>query len=136
MNTRNGAKNKYRSDIKVILVDSDILVNCLQRSASVIIQNSIREGFGLVVSEALYKGTPVVASKIGGIPLQVIDAFNGFVLDPSDYHGFANKIITLLNDEKLRLKLGNNGIAHIKNNFLITRLLLDWLNLFEQHLVT
>jgi len=128
-------KSKYKSDIKIILVNSDILVNCVQRASSVIIQKSLREGFGLVVTEALYKGTPVVASKVGGIPLQVIDGFNGFLLEPNDVAGFANKIIMLLKDEKLRLELGQNGIEHVKNNFLITRLILDWLNLFEKYLL-
>jgi len=129
-------KSKYKSDIKILLVNSDVLVNCIQRTASVIIQKSTREGFGLVVAEALYKGTPVVASKVGGIPLQVIDGFNGFLLEPYDYQGFANKIVLLLKDEKLRLELGANGVTHVKDNFLITRLLLDWLNLFEKHLIT
>jgi trehalose synthase len=131
--TRKSAeKSKYKSDIKILLVNSDILVNCLQRKAAVIIQKSIREGFGLVVAEALYKGTPVVASNVGGIPFQVIDNVNGYLVDPDDLKGFAAKIILLLNDEKLRSDFAKNGTAHIKNNFLITRLLSDWLSVFEQ----
>lgn len=133
--TKKAEKSKFKNDIKTILADSDILVNCLQRKATVIIQKSIKEGFGLVVAEALYKGTPVVASNIGGIPLQVIDGFNGYLLAPDNIQGFADKIILLLKDHELRTKLGENGIAHIKNNFLITRLLLDWLNVFAQSLL-
>lgn len=128
-------KNKYKHDIKVLLLNSDILVNCIQREAAVVIQKSLREGFGLVVTEALYKGTPVVASKIGGIPLQIIDGFNGFLLEPEDYQGFANKITMLLKKDKLRHELGRNGTLHVKNNFLIVRLMLDWLNVFEKCLL-
>lgn len=128
-------KSKYKSDIKIILTNSDILVNSLQRASSVVIQKSTREGFGLVVTEALYKGTPVVASNVGGIPLQVIDGENGYLLKPNDYAGFAKKIIKLLKDEELRTRLGKNGIKHVSENFLITNLLLDWLTLFEKYLV-
>lgn len=127
-------KSKFGSDIKILLVNSDILVNCLQRQASVIIQKSIKEGFGLVVAEALYKGTPVVASDVGGIPLQIIDEFNGYLIKPDNLQGFAEKVILLLKDKELRVKLGKNGAEHIKNNFLITRLLSDWISVFEQYL--
>lgn len=129
-------KSKFARDIKVLLNQSDILVNCVQRKASVIIQKSLKEGFGLVVAEALFKGTPVVASNVGGIPFQITNDFNGFLLDPKDLAGFAEKISLLLNDSALRAKFGANGTAHIKNNFLITRLLGDYLNIFEQHLLT
>jgi trehalose synthase len=125
---------KYEKYIKLILVNDDILVNCLQRTSSVVIQKSLREGFALTVSEALYKGTPVVGSNIGGIPLQVINGENGFLHDPDDYEGFAASIIQLLKDKKLRIKLGKHGKEYVKRNFLITRLILDWLDLFEEHL--
>lgn len=127
-------RSKYKSDIKIVLAQSDILVNCLQRKSSVVIQKSLKEGFGLVVAEALYKGVPVVASNVGGIPFQVINDFNGYLLEPNDLQGFADKIIQLLTDADLRKKFGANGIAHINNNFLITRLLADWINLFEKYL--
>jgi trehalose synthase len=128
-------KSKFKNDIKIILVNSDLLVNCLQRKASVVIQKSTKEGFGLVVAEALYKGTPVVASNVGGIPFQVIDGFNGYLVNPFNIQGFADKIILLLKNDDLRNELGKNGISHIKSNFLITRLLSDWLNIFEQSLL-
>ena len=127
-------RSKFKNDIKIILADSDILVNCLQRKAAVVVQKSIKEGFGLVVAEALYKGTPVVAANAGGIPLQVVDGFNGYLLAPDDIQGFADKVVLLLKNSELRTKLGANGAAHIKNNFLITRLLIDWLNVFTQYL--
>lgn len=123
--------SKYAKDIKVLLVSSDILVNCVQRAATVVIQKSLREGFGLVVSEALLKGTPVVASNVGGIPLQVIDGVNGYIIEPYDVNGFANRILLILQNKDLKEQLGQNGIEHVKNNYLITRLMTDWMSIFE-----
>ncbi len=127
-------KSRYENDIKLILMDNDFLVNCIQRASSVVVQKSIKEGFGLTVSEALYKGTPVVASNVGGIPIQVIDGYDGFLHEPKDYSGFSRSIIKLLKDDKLRKKFGENGKEHVKKNFLITRLISDWLTLFENAL--
>jgi trehalose synthase len=127
-------KSKYHNDIKLILNATDTLVNCIQKASSVVIQKSLREGFGLVVSEALYKGTPVVASKVGGIPLQIMDGYNGFLHEPNDYKGFSESIKKILTDQMLREKLGRNATEHVKKYFLITRLMLDWLGLFEKFL--
>lgn len=124
-------KSKYATDIKVLVIDNNILVNCLQRASVVIIQKSLKEGFGLTVSEALFKGRPVVASSVGGIPLQVIDGVNGFLHDPRDIKGFAQSLVRLLNSVSLREEFGKKGKEHIRQNFLITRLMLDWLGLFE-----
>ncbi|MFH1551818.1 MAG: glycosyltransferase [bacterium] len=125
-----------RKDIKILVNVSanDLVVNCLQRKSAVIIQKSLKEGFALTVSEALYKETPVVASSVGGIPLQIIHGENGFLHEPNDINGFAESIVTLLKDDKLRKKMGKSGREHIKKNFLITRLMLDWLDLFEKYL--
>lgn len=109
-----------------------IFVNALQRISSVIIQKSIKEGFGLVVTEALWKGTPVVASNVGGIPLQIIDGENGFLLDPHDNQGFADRIITILHDPDLSREMGKRGREHVRKNFLITRLLMDYLDLLVE----
>jgi len=128
-------KSKFNRDIRILLIESDILVNCVQRKAAVVIQKSFKEGFGLVVAEALFKGTPVVASNVGGIPFQITNDFNGYLLDPNDLQGFSDKILLLLSDDSLRKKLGADGAAHVKNNFLITRLLADYLNIFEQYLL-
>jgi len=125
-------KSPFKEDIKLLIVDNAFLVNCLQRASSVVIQKSLREGFGLTVSEALYKGTPVVASKVGGIPLQVVDGVNGFLHNPTDLRGFSDSIIKLLKDEKLRDTIGKLGKEHVKKNFLITRLMLDWLDLLNK----
>jgi trehalose synthase len=115
-------------------VDNAFLVNCLQRASSVVIQKSLKEGFGLTVTEALYKGTPVVASKVGGIPLQVIDGQNGFLHSPHNLKGFTDSVIKLLKDEKLRATMGSAGKEHVKKNFMITRLMLDWLHLMNRML--
>ena len=129
-------KYGHDKDIKILanISDNDIVVNALQTRSSVVIQKSLKEGFGLTVSEALYKGTPVVASNIGGIPLQVVNGKNGFLHEPKDIKGFAESIIEILKDKKLREGLGKKGKKRVKKNFLITRLILDWLNLFEQYL--
>ena len=127
-------KSAYKDDILLLLVENEILVNAVQSASTVVIQKSTREGFGLVVAEALYKKTPVVASKVGGIPFQVIDGVTGFLHEPNNIKGFAESILKLLSDEKLRDELGENGHEHITKNFLITRLMLDWLDLFEQYL--
>ena len=117
-------------DIIVISYTSDILVNALQRASSVIIQNSTKEGFGLTVSEALWKGTPVVTRRVGGIPLQVRHGYNGYFA--TDLHDFAGKIVKLLKDKKLAKRLGKNGKNHVQKNFLITRLLEDHIKLYRK----
>ena len=124
-------KSPYKNDIKLLVVDNAFLVNCLQRASAVVIQKSIKEGFGLTVSEALYKETPVVASNIGGIPIQISDGLNGFLHNPRDFKGFTKSIVKLLKDEKLRISMGKAGKEHVKKNFLLTRLLLDWLDLMN-----
>jgi trehalose synthase len=127
-------KSLYEDDIKIVLMENDFFVNCLQRASSVVLQKSLREGFGLTVSEALFKETPVVASNVGGIPTQAIDGYNGFLHDPKDYVGFSNSILRLLKDPNLRKTMGRNGREHVKKNFLITRLVSDWLDLFDRTL--
>lgn len=128
------AMSPYYSDIHLVLVNSNSLVNALQRAATVIIQKSKKEGFGLVVTEALYKGKAVVASNIGGIPLQIENNVSGILHDPTDNKGFAKSIKELLRNPKLRKKLGQNGKKKVIKNFLITRLMDDWLNLFLDYL--
>jgi len=125
-------KCQFKNDIKLLVVDNAFLVNCLQRASSVVVQKSLKEGFGLTVSEALYKGTPVVASRVGGIPIQVIDGENGFLHSPHDLKGFSDSVLKLLKDEKLRATMGKAGKEHVKKNFLITRLMLDWLYLMNK----
>lgn len=122
-------KAKSVPDVHLITNTDELLVNALQRAAAVVLQLSVREGFGLTVSEALWKGTPVVATAVGGIPLQVIDGTTGFLVQPGDHEGAAEKVLTLLGDDSLRRSLGEQGREHVRGNFLITRLLHDWLKL-------
>jgi len=119
-------------DVVTITAQDDLLVNALQSLASVVIQKSTREGFGLTVTEALWKGTPVVASNVGGIPLQIEDGVNGFLLDPKDYDGFADAVLKLLKDEALARRMGETGREKVREKFLITRLLEDYITLMEE----
>lgn len=107
---------------------SNIEVNAFQRFSKVIIQKSIREGFGLVVSEALWKETPVVAGKAGGIPLQLTGG-GGFLIDSVEE--CAAKVLDILNSSDEARLMGESGKKHIADNFLITRLLKDELSLFN-----
>ncbi|MCD6248320.1 MAG: glycosyltransferase [Hadesarchaea archaeon] len=123
---------KGRRDVRLILGAHDILVNAIQRASDVVLQKSIREGFGLSVSEALWKKTPVVASNVGGLPTQVIDGETGYLVDPMDYEAAAKKVMDLLSDPTLREKMGEKGREHVKKNFLITRHIEDWIDLWTE----
>lgn len=118
-------------DVILLTVENNLLVNVLQRVSDVIIQKSIREGFGLTVTEALWKGRPVVASNVGGIPLQIRDGKNGFLLESGDNIGFAKKIIALLSDQDMAQSIGNAARESVRSSFLITRLLGDYLELLS-----
>lgn len=107
---------------------SDIEVNALQRAATVIVQKSHREGFGLTVTEALWKAKPVVASAVGGIPLQVQNRFTGLLTYETE--GTAHAIRQLLTNPDYARWLGENGKEHVRYNFLVTRHLRDYLLLF------
>ena len=128
------AKSEFKRDINVILVESETLVNAVQTRADVIVQNSIREGFGLVVTEAMYKGTPVVASDVGGIKVQIEDGYNGYLVDHGNYDEFSSRVLELLRDPEKRKELGEHGRKTVVDNFLITRLMDDWMTVFERHL--
>jgi len=121
-----------KGDVILITSENNILVNVLQRASSVIIQKSIKEGFGLTVTEALWKERPVVASNIGGITLQIKDGETGFLLKPDDTDNFAKKVIEIIKDKELAIELGRNGKEHIRKNFLITRLIMQHLDLLNE----
>ena len=118
------------SDIHVLLLpaESDIEINALQRAATIILQKSIKEGFGLTISEALWKGKPVVATAVGGIPLQVKNKFTGLLCHSIE--GAAFDLRQLLGNPDYATWLGKNGREHVRQNFLITRHLRDYLLLF------
>lgn len=107
---------------------SDIEINALQRMSTVVLQKSLKEGFGLTVAEALWKARPVVASAVGGIPLQVVHEYSGFLT--YSVEGTAHYLRMLLNEPEYARTIGLNGRKHVKNNFLITRHIRDYLALF------
>ena len=107
---------------------SDIEINALQRASTVIVQKSHREGFGLTVTEALWKAKPVVASAVGGIPLQVKNKFTGLLSYETE--GTAYDVRQLLTNPDYARWLGENGREHVRYNFLVTRHLRDYLLLF------
>jgi trehalose synthase len=102
-------------------------VNAFQCCSDVVLQKSIREGFGLVVSETLWKGTPVVAGRAGGIPMQMPEKAGGYLIDSIDE--CVEKTVRLLSDPREAQKLGAAGRAHVQAHFLITRMLADELRL-------
>jgi trehalose synthase len=118
-----------RGDVLFVRGDDPILVNVMQRISDIVIQKSTREGFGLVITEAMWKGTPVVASNVGGIPTQMVDGVTGYLLEPHDYDGFAEKIVALFEDKSLAQELGRQAKEHVRSNFLITGHLLDYIDL-------
>ncbi|MBI1213455.1 MAG: glycosyltransferase [Alphaproteobacteria bacterium] len=120
--------------IRILSVQDSALVNALQRSAAVVLQKSIREGFGLTVTEAMWKGTPVVGGNVGGIRHQIEDGTNGFLVEGVEET--AARTVQLLKDSDLRRKLGQNAKETVRKRFLMTRLMEDWLDLigsFEAH---
>lgn len=122
-------KAKNDADIHILLLpQNDIEVNALQRASDIIIQKSLKEGFGLTVSEALWKGKPVVASNVGGIPLQIKHKYSGLLCHSVEGASFAIK--QLLSSPGYAKRLGENGREHVKNNFLITRHLKEYMLLF------
>jgi len=104
-------------------------VNAFQRAADVVVQKSLREGFGLVVSEAMWKGKPVIGSDVGGIRLQIIDGETGYLVD--DVEGCAKRIVDLLSDREEAMEMGRVARAFVKEHFLSTRDLDDHLALME-----
>lgn len=119
-----------REERTIILSHQDTaLVNALQRRAAVILQKSIREGFGLTVSEAMWKGTPVIGGNVGGIRCQIRDGVNGFLV--SSIEEAAGRIVQLLRDKKLRETMGEKARETVRKRFLLTRYLEQYLDLFN-----
>jgi len=118
-------------DIIFVVGNNETLVNSVQRFSNVIIQKSIREGFCLCVTEALWKGTPVVASNVGGIPYQIDDGRSGFLAEPQDNEGFAERIIHILQNPDEAKAVGGKAKEKVRREFLITRLLSDYLDMLN-----
>ncbi|WKZ33036.1 MAG: glycosyltransferase [Thermodesulfobacteriota bacterium] len=117
-------------DIHILLLPpfSDREVNALQRGADIVLQKSTREGFGLVVAEALWKKKPVIAGDAGGIPLQVIEGVTGFLVHSVE--GTAYRIRQLLENPERAERMGEAGREHIRRNFLTTRNIRNYLGIW------
>ena len=122
-----------REERIIILARQDTaLVNALQSRSAVVLQKSIREGFGLTVTEAMWKGTPVIGGNVGGIRHQIEDGVNGFLVSSVEEAG--QRIVKLIKDEELRKRMGQRARESVRERFLMVRLLeqyLDLLNSFE-----
>ncbi|MBI2495929.1 MAG: glycosyltransferase [Candidatus Omnitrophica bacterium] len=125
---REDAKGDPEIHLLMLPSDSHLEINALQRASAVVVQKSLKEGFGLTVSEALWKARPVVASAVGGIPLQVKHRYNGLLVHSVE--GAAYAIRQLLSNPDYAKRLGENGREHVRQNFLLTRHLQDYLLLF------
>ena len=108
--------------------DDTALVNTLQRRAAVVLQKSLREGFGLTVAEAMWKGTPVIGGNVGGIRSQIEDGVNGFLVSSVD--DAAHRIVQLVKDGKLREQMGRKARQAVAGRFLLTRYIEQYLDLF------
>lgn len=117
--------------IIILSADDPTLVNALQRSAAVVLQKSLREGFGLTVTEAMWKGAAVIGGNVGGIRHQIRDGWNGFLVDTPDRA--ADKIVQLVKDPGLRKQVGVRARESVRKNFLMSRLLEDWLDLLSRY---
>jgi trehalose synthase len=107
-----------------------IEVNAFQSQADVCIQKSTREGFGLTVTEALWKGRPTIGGDVGGIPLQIVDGESGYLVSSSEE--CAQRSLEILEDPDLAKRIGKAGKEHARQNFLSPRLLRDWLKIFSE----
>jgi trehalose synthase len=107
-----------------------IEVNAFQSLAEVVIQKSTREGFGLTVSEALWKGRPFIGGNVGGIPLQVNDGETGYLVDTVEQ--CAARMLDILRDRELGRSLGRRGKEHVRAHFLTPRYLRDYLRIFHE----
>jgi trehalose synthase len=118
----------YRDDRIIILTVQDAaLVNAVQRKATVVLQKSIREGFGLTVAEAMWKGTPVIGGNVGGIRYQIEDGVSGFLV--SSVEEAAQRIVQLIKDKDLREHMSKKAKESVKQRFLLTRYIEQYLDL-------
>jgi len=123
------AMAKGDPDIHILLMpQNDLEINALQRGSDIILQKSLKEGFGLTIAEALWKKKPVVASAVGGIPLQITHKYSGMLCHSVSGAAFALK--QLLQNPEYAKQLGQHGHEHVKDNFLLTRHLREYLLMF------
>jgi trehalose synthase len=117
-------------DVFILLLPafSDKDINALQRMATVVLQKSVKEGFGLTVSEAMWKEKPVIGGAVGGIPLQILHGETGFLVHSPE--GAAFRLRQLLNDPDMAKRMGERGKEYVRTNFLITRQVRDYLSVW------
>lgn len=115
--------------VHILTVEDSALVNAVQRHAAVILQKSVREGFGLTATEAMWKGTAVIAGRCGGLKHQIEDGVNGFLV--SNNEETAERIVRLLKDDKLRKEMGAKAQKTVRQRFLLTRKIEQYLDLFS-----
>jgi trehalose synthase len=120
-----------RDERSLILTSGDdtALVNALQTRAAVVLQKSLREGFGLTVAEAMWKGRAMIGGNVGGIRYQIEDGIDGFLVSSSE--DAAERIVRLLKDEKLREEMGRKARETVREKFLLTRYVEEYLDLFD-----
>ena len=119
---------------------ADLTINALVRASTLVFQKSIREGFGLTVTEAMWKRKPVIGGAVGGIRIQILDGITGYLVHSPE--GAAIRALQLLADPALCAAMGARGHAHVKQNFLVTRHVKDYLLLMvaldhlDEHIVS
>lgn len=113
--------------------ENAVIVNALQRHATIIVQKSLAEGFGLTVAEAMWKARPVVASRIGGIQSQIVDGVSGVLLDdPRDLEMYGRAVTELLLDPLRAMEIGARAHERVREEFISTRSLLDYLGVIAR----
>jgi trehalose synthase len=117
-------------DVIILLLPpfSDKEINALQRMATIVLQKSIKEGFGLTVSEAMWKEKPVLGGAVGGIPIQIMHGVTGFLVHSPE--GAAFRVRQLLNNPDMAKRMGERGKEYVRTNFLITRQVRDYLSIW------
>jgi trehalose synthase len=115
------------------LDENAMMVNALQRHASIVVQKSLAEGFGLTVAEAMWKARPVIASRVGGIQDQIVDGETGVLLDdPRDLAAFGAAITALLDDVPRAERIGRQARERVRDRFLNARTLLDYVGVIRR----
>jgi trehalose synthase len=133
-----GLPQRVRRRVHLALLPMDeadenaVIVNALQRRADVVAQKSLAEGFGLTVSEAMWKGRPVVASKVGGIQDQIEDGETGYLVDPTDLAAFGDRVNRLLSDPHAAERMGEAARARVRDLFLGPRHLGQYVDLLDR----
>jgi trehalose synthase len=114
------------------LVENAVVVNALQRSADVVVQKSLAEGFGLTVTEAMWKERPVIASRVGGIQDQIESGLSGVLVDPTDLAAYGDAVAELLRDDLLAVEIGHAARARVRSRFLAPHFLAAQLELIDR----